>query len=46
LAGKGHEKVQVTQTASIAFDDVEVARDVLSKAGYDCASAAAVGDRR
>jgi UDP-N-acetylmuramoyl-L-alanyl-D-glutamate--2,6-diaminopimelate ligase len=46
LAGKGHEKVQVTQTASIAFDDVEVARDVLSKAGYDCASAAAAGDRR
>jgi UDP-N-acetylmuramoyl-L-alanyl-D-glutamate--2,6-diaminopimelate ligase len=40
LAGKGHEKVQVTSEGSIPFDDVEVAREVLSKAGYDCSAAA------
>jgi UDP-N-acetylmuramoyl-L-alanyl-D-glutamate--2,6-diaminopimelate ligase len=46
LAGKGHEKVQVTRTGPIPFDDVEVARDVLSQAGYDCAAAAAAGERQ
>jgi UDP-N-acetylmuramoyl-L-alanyl-D-glutamate--2,6-diaminopimelate ligase len=40
LAGKGHEKVQVTRQGTIPFDDVEVARDVLSEAGFDCAAAA------
>lgn len=39
LAGKGHEKVQVTSEGSIPFDDVEVAREVLREAGYDCSKA-------
>jgi len=40
LAGKGHEKVQVTKEETIPFDDVEVARENLKVLGYDCASAA------
>ena len=36
LAGKGHEKVQVTREGAIPFDDVEVARQALRDAGYDC----------
>ncbi|HEY1265467.1 MAG TPA: UDP-N-acetylmuramoyl-L-alanyl-D-glutamate--2,6-diaminopimelate ligase, partial [Terriglobales bacterium] len=36
LAGKGHEKVQVLREGSIPFDDVEVARQVLRQAGYEC----------
>src|SRR5208337_1938165 len=44
LAGKGHEKVQVTREGPIPFDDVEVAHQVLRDAGYNCESAnAAVG---
>jgi UDP-N-acetylmuramoyl-L-alanyl-D-glutamate--2,6-diaminopimelate ligase len=46
LAGKGHEKVQVTRAGSILFDDVEVAREVLRQAGYDCSAAAAAGEHR
>jgi len=42
IAGKGHEKTQVSREGSIPFDDVEVARDVLKKAGYDCEGAKAV----
>lgn len=38
LAGKGHEKVQVTREGSLPFDDVEVAREVLHAAGFDCAA--------
>src|SRR5712672_1203861 len=38
LAGKGHEKVQVTREGSVPFDDLEVARTVLSAAGFDCAA--------
>jgi UDP-N-acetylmuramoyl-L-alanyl-D-glutamate--2,6-diaminopimelate ligase len=41
LAGKGHEKIQVLREASIPFDDVEVARQALGAAGYDCVAAAA-----
>jgi UDP-N-acetylmuramoyl-L-alanyl-D-glutamate--2,6-diaminopimelate ligase len=37
LAGKGHEKIQITREGAIPFDDVEVAQQVLSQAGYDCA---------
>jgi UDP-N-acetylmuramoyl-L-alanyl-D-glutamate--2,6-diaminopimelate ligase len=36
LAGKGHEKVQVTKEATIPFEDVEVARESLKALGYDC----------
>jgi UDP-N-acetylmuramoyl-L-alanyl-D-glutamate--2,6-diaminopimelate ligase len=35
LAGKGHEKVQVTREGSQPFDDVEVAGEVLRAAGFD-----------
>lgn len=41
IAGKGHEKVQVTRVGPIPFDDVEVAQQVLRAAGYDCAAAPA-----
>lgn len=40
LAGKGHEKVQITREGSLPFDDLQVARKVLSAAGFDCESAA------
>lgn len=41
IAGKGHEKVQVTREGTTPFDDVEVARDVLRSLGYDpCSSTA------
>jgi len=43
LAGKGHEKVQVTRQGSIPFDDVEVARENLKAMGYDCKSVAKAG---
>ena len=36
LAGKGHEKVQVTREGSNPFDDVEVAKEVLRASGFDC----------
>jgi UDP-N-acetylmuramoyl-L-alanyl-D-glutamate--2,6-diaminopimelate ligase len=40
LAGKGHEKVQLTREGTRPFDDVEVAREALRVAGFECASAA------
>jgi UDP-N-acetylmuramoyl-L-alanyl-D-glutamate--2,6-diaminopimelate ligase len=39
LAGKGHEKVQISREGSVPFDDVEVAREELAKAGFDCQQA-------
>ncbi len=41
LAGKGHEKVQVSREGTIPFDDVNVAREVLAEAGYECPPAKA-----
>lgn len=38
LAGKGHEKVQVGREGALPFDDVEVARQALSAAGFECAA--------
>jgi len=41
LAGKGHEKVQVTRQGSLPFDDLAVARQGLYAAGFECGSATA-----
>lgn len=35
LAGKGHEKTQTTREGVFPFDDVQVAREELAKAGYE-----------
>jgi UDP-N-acetylmuramoyl-L-alanyl-D-glutamate--2,6-diaminopimelate ligase len=43
LAGKGHEKVQITREGAIPFDDVQVARESLMALGYDCKSSAKAG---
>jgi UDP-N-acetylmuramoyl-L-alanyl-D-glutamate--2,6-diaminopimelate ligase len=43
LAGKGHEKVQITRDGSHPFDDVEVAREALRAAGFECEAAAGTG---
>jgi UDP-N-acetylmuramoyl-L-alanyl-D-glutamate--2,6-diaminopimelate ligase len=43
LAGKGHEKAQVTREGSLPFDDLEVARGALRAAGFECE---AVGAKR
>src|SRR5580693_1529874 len=45
IAGKGHEKVQVTREGSRPFDDVEVARQALHAAGYSCEAADAVAGK-
>lgn len=34
IAGKGHEKVQVTASGTLPFDDIEVAKLALEQAGY------------
>ncbi len=34
IAGKGHEKIQVTREGTLPFDDVQVARTALQHAGY------------
>ncbi len=43
LAGKGHEKVQITRDGPIPFDDVVVARETLTGLGYDCEKVARAG---
>ena len=40
IAGKGHEKVQISRAGSAAFDDRRVASECLRELGYDCARAA------
>jgi UDP-N-acetylmuramoyl-L-alanyl-D-glutamate--2,6-diaminopimelate ligase len=41
IAGKGHEKVQITETGAAPFDDIEVARQALQAAGFECKAALA-----
>jgi len=41
LAGKGHEKVQITREGAALFDDLEVAREALRAAGFECEAAGA-----
>ncbi len=41
LAGKGHEKLQVTGEGAAPFDDLEVAREALRAVGFECKSAQA-----
>jgi UDP-N-acetylmuramoyl-L-alanyl-D-glutamate--2,6-diaminopimelate ligase len=36
LAGKGHEKTQVSRDGTRPFDDAAVARDLLRASGYEC----------
>jgi UDP-N-acetylmuramoyl-L-alanyl-D-glutamate--2,6-diaminopimelate ligase len=45
IAGKGHEKVQVTREGARPFDDVEVAQQALQAVGYSCAAANAVAGK-
>jgi UDP-N-acetylmuramoyl-L-alanyl-D-glutamate--2,6-diaminopimelate ligase len=45
LAGKGHEKVQVTREGSHPFDDVEVAREALQAAGFECEQTRTAGNQ-
>jgi UDP-N-acetylmuramoyl-L-alanyl-D-glutamate--2,6-diaminopimelate ligase len=45
LAGKGHEKVQVTREGSRPFDDVEVAREALRASGFECEAARTAGNQ-
>ena len=46
IAGKGHEKVQITREGSIPFDDAKVAHKVLRAAGYNCKSSNAAAGKR
>jgi UDP-N-acetylmuramoyl-L-alanyl-D-glutamate--2,6-diaminopimelate ligase len=34
IAGKGHEKFQITREGTFPFDDVQVAREALEQLGY------------
>lgn len=43
IAGKGHEKLQVTAKGTVAFDDVEVASEALAGLGYGPAAAEPAG---
>ena len=39
IAGKGHEKIQVTSAGTVPFDDIEESRKALQAAGYGAAGA-------
>jgi UDP-N-acetylmuramoyl-L-alanyl-D-glutamate--2,6-diaminopimelate ligase len=41
IAGKGHEKVQISRAGTMPFDDRRVAAEALEVLGYDCSSVAA-----
>jgi UDP-N-acetylmuramoyl-L-alanyl-D-glutamate--2,6-diaminopimelate ligase len=41
LAGKGHEKGQITRAGAVPFDDLEVGREALRAAGFECHAAGA-----
>ena len=45
LAGKGHEKVQVTREGSHPFDDVEVAAETLKATGFECKASSVQGQQ-
>ncbi len=36
IAGKGHEKVQISRSGTAAFDDRQVVAETLRELGYDC----------
>ena len=36
VAGKGHEKFQISRSGTVPFDDRQVAADALRDLGYDC----------
>src|SRR5262249_8095146 len=40
IAGKGHEKIQITREGVVPFDDVEEVREILRLAGHDCTTTA------
>ena len=46
IAGKGHEKMQITREGAHPFDDVEVARAALRAAGYHQKESAPAGGTR
>ena len=46
LAGKGHEKFQITRAGAAAFDDVQVACEALEAAGYGAKAAGKTGGRK
>ncbi|HVI06805.1 MAG TPA: UDP-N-acetylmuramoyl-L-alanyl-D-glutamate--2,6-diaminopimelate ligase [Candidatus Binatia bacterium] len=39
IAGKGHEKVQITREGVVPFDDIAVAREALQAVGFECHAA-------